>query len=100
MSTKNRNPGRPSGPRESQDVQTLPRTSSMDTPGKEVSALEPVEQQLESILSEVVSPTKLSKAKHEVLRVFEQHESYQGPLPPPALFRQSGCALHTRSAQG
>jgi hypothetical protein len=88
MTTKSRNSGRSSGPREGQDVQTLPRTSSLDASGKELSVHEPVEQQLESVLSGVVSPAELSKAKREVLRVFEQHDSYQGPIPPPALFRQ------------
>jgi hypothetical protein len=58
----------------------------MDAPGKDVSVHEPVERQLESVLSDVVSPAELSKAKREVLRVFEQHDSYQGA-------NSSTCAL-------
>ena len=81
MITKSRNSGRSSGLREGQDVQTLPRTSSVDAPDKEVSVHEPVEQQLESVLSEVVSPAELSKAKREVLRVFEQQGLTYEPYP-------------------
>jgi hypothetical protein len=87
MTTKSRNVGR-SAPSANHRIQSPSHKSTSEVSGEEVLNLDPVEQQLENVLSDVVPPNELSKTKRDVLRVFEQHESYHGPIPPPALFRQ------------